>query len=199
MPRGKKRVVPQQHEPELASPYEAFEYPASTTTYSAATAATSFEGGGAGYYVPSVAVSDISTSGDEGDDPDAEWAASMHKDGQDETQQFNAGDGEGGDDGDDGAASPGLGSGESEGEDDDEEEDDEEDDEGASSSVAPAGRGARGKKKGIAAAGTAATASTASKKRKRKKEAVCKWQSCGEVFLDLDRFIDHLHNSEYEH
>lgn len=94
----------------------------------------------AGYYVPAVAPSDVSTSGDEDDEA---W---ITNDGGDADTTSNVQ-----------PPAPAQ-------------SDDDDDDEGPS---------------GAASSGA-----------KNKKEATCRWNDCGQVFADMIKFIDHLHNSE---
>lgn len=122
----------------------------------AAQASAALEVGG---WTPSVAVSDVSTSGDEGD-----AATDRYENG---TTLYPTADRSiiGGDT--TYAAS------------DSDETDDSADDDG---SAAPMGRA------------SAASGSTANGRHKR--EAICRWEECGDQFLDLGTFVDHLHNGE---
>ncbi|CAO1631039.1 unnamed protein product [Sympodiomycopsis kandeliae] len=122
-----------------------------TSTLTTHQAAAALEVGG---WAPSVAVSDVSTSGDEDDDA---WEGGAGPSG---TQSNNLADQT-----NDRVTGPSSRSTY----DSDDSSDDDGDDDGMASNAAAAAS-------------------------KSKKEAVCRWEDCGEPFVDLTRFVDHLHN-----
>lgn len=137
--------------------------------------------GGAGY-IPAVIVSDVSTSDEDEDGPASRWRSSINDDDgdQDGTPAM----------GDDGkmirAASYGDGSDNSE-----EEEEDE-----LAQPPPPPVPGPRNSSTPGKNPGAAPSAVSSKGPGGRKDLAICRWDDCGQTFVDLQRFIDHLHGGE---
>lgn len=117
----------------------------------------------AGYYVPTVAASDVSTSGDEDDEA---WITSQEGAAEGSTAGGVASSFD---------ASNAHNSLFMDSENSDEDEDEEEEGGPGGSSFG-----------GAASSGA-----------KSKREATCRWEDCGEAFMELTKFIDHLHRSKW--